>query len=87
MMRILALMFHGHVGEGIDDAAADPDGDRTEAQFVEPLFARRQGIFPDQHTAVVPEDSIWPADFLDDLLPWSSARHSLSSFDSDLMIV
>src|SRR4030095_6829103 len=39
----------------------------TESQFVEPLSARRQGIFPHQHTAVIPEDSIWPADFLNNL--------------------
>src|SRR6185503_3250342 len=63
MMGVLALMLHGHVGEGINDAPADPDGDRTESQFVEPLSSRRQGIFPHQHAAVIPEYSVRPADF------------------------
>ena len=42
MMRILALMLHCHVGERIDDAAADPHGYRTKPQLVEPLSSRRQ---------------------------------------------
>ncbi len=67
MMRILPLMFHGDIGKRIDDASADPDRNGTETEFVEPLPACRQRIFPHQHAAVITKHPIRPADFVDDL--------------------
>ena len=60
-------MFCGNVGEGIENAAADPDRDRAEGQLIEPLFAGREGIFPDQQTAIVTQHTVRTTDLFDHL--------------------
>ena len=60
-------MFRRDVGEGIENAAADPDRDRAESQLIEPLFASREGIFPDQQTAIVTQHTVRPTDLVDHL--------------------
>jgi hypothetical protein len=60
-------MFRSDVGEWIENAAADPDRERAESQLIEPLFAGREGIFPDQQAAIVTQHTIRPTDLVDHL--------------------
>ena len=86
MMRILPLVFHGDIGKRIDDASADPDRNRTETEFVEPLPACRQRIFPHQHAAVITSTrSGRPISSMTCRFVIGTDR--LSSFDSDLTMV
>ena len=64
-------MVRCDVGERVENAAADPDRDRAESQLIEPLIAGREGVFPDQQTAIVTQHTVRPADLVDHL----SLRH------------